>query len=565
MLPQKTEYIGKVSITRSEPAQPDSFYCWLRSDLDYKVEIGSLLVVEGKEEKIIATIEELKVSSLIPDIKSDFFGHNYGNPDVEPNIQPAFIREAKLRVLFRSNPYHIPPSQNWKIRLITKEDLDDVISGIPEKYRITGGFLKIGENPYDPKSWYPLPLHAKYLIGDEGAHVNISGITGIAAKTSYALFLAYNILAWAREQNKKVAIVLFNVKRRDFLELHKAPSNWDILQDSVLAWSKKVYGRDDIGKKILAMWESLRDSGIDITTLNPKVRYFTYVDDPMDKYIDKPIYYSYGLTDLTESEIITALFGNESEPSPLQVNLIVSYLNAARNSGEFENLSFEDMMKHLDILKLKSSRKPEWLNDVGEVDYRSIEATKRRLRGFLDTATRVVEKASSSGAPIKFEDVEDGFNVVQLYRLRDTEKKLVVNAVLRELKDGLEKYSDKLDGIVVIMDELNLYAPKRTLSPVKEEIVDIAARGRDLTLSLIGIEQFASDIDSQVYNNCATKVVGKNDEVYSASSLYAFLGELKNIAPHLDKGQLIIKHPTYVSPMLIYFPPPPHKYVQDLI
>lgn len=32
-------------------------------------------------------------------------------------------------------------------------------------------------------------MDSRFLIGPEGAHLNISGISGLAAKTSYAMFL----------------------------------------------------------------------------------------------------------------------------------------------------------------------------------------------------------------------------------------------------------------------------------------------------------------------------------------------------------------------------------------
>lgn len=35
----------------------------------------------------------------------------------------------------------------------------------------------------------PVNLNSKFIIGPEGAHLNISGISGLAAKTSYAMFL----------------------------------------------------------------------------------------------------------------------------------------------------------------------------------------------------------------------------------------------------------------------------------------------------------------------------------------------------------------------------------------
>ena len=37
----------------------------------------------------------------------------------------------------------------------------------------------------------PLYLNLEFLDGTRGAHVNISGISGVATKTSYATFLLY--------------------------------------------------------------------------------------------------------------------------------------------------------------------------------------------------------------------------------------------------------------------------------------------------------------------------------------------------------------------------------------
>lgn len=35
----------------------------------------------------------------------------------------------------------------------------------------------------------PVYLNPDFLIGPEGAHLNVSGISGLASKTSYAMFL----------------------------------------------------------------------------------------------------------------------------------------------------------------------------------------------------------------------------------------------------------------------------------------------------------------------------------------------------------------------------------------
>ncbi|MDE6764095.1 MAG: hypothetical protein K2J73_10525 [Oscillospiraceae bacterium] len=70
-----------------------------------------------------------------------------------------------------------------------------------------------------------LPVHmdSQFLIEPEGAHLNISGISGLAAKTSYAMFLLKAIqdkcLGAVDKDANDVAFVIFNVKGKDLLAI----------------------------------------------------------------------------------------------------------------------------------------------------------------------------------------------------------------------------------------------------------------------------------------------------------------------------------------------------------
>lgn len=66
----------------------------------------------------------------------------------------------------------------------------------------------------------PVKMDSRFLIGPEGAHLNISGISGLAAKTSYAMFLLKAIQDKCLSDpdlDNDVAFVLFNVKGKDLL------------------------------------------------------------------------------------------------------------------------------------------------------------------------------------------------------------------------------------------------------------------------------------------------------------------------------------------------------------
>jgi hypothetical protein len=59
--------------------------------------------------------------------------------------------------------------------------LDDV------KNPVACGYLEMYEG--EDKVRLPVHLNSHFLLGPEGAHLNISGISGLAAKTSYCMFL----------------------------------------------------------------------------------------------------------------------------------------------------------------------------------------------------------------------------------------------------------------------------------------------------------------------------------------------------------------------------------------
>src|SRR5215510_1755181 len=65
-----------------------------------------------------------------------------------------------------------------------------------------------------------------FLDGARGAHVNISGISGVATKTSYATFLLYGLFhsGILEEQTTNTRAIIFNVKGEDLLFLDKSNS-----------------------------------------------------------------------------------------------------------------------------------------------------------------------------------------------------------------------------------------------------------------------------------------------------------------------------------------------------
>ena len=60
-----------------------------------------------------------------------------------------------------------------------------------------------------------LVIDADFLLGPEAAHLNISGVSGLATKTSAVEFLLTSIFQRFPAQKGKIAAVCFNVKGPD--------------------------------------------------------------------------------------------------------------------------------------------------------------------------------------------------------------------------------------------------------------------------------------------------------------------------------------------------------------
>jgi hypothetical protein len=562
--------IGRVLITQREPAKPYEFWCWLKNDPSLQVEVGTVLVAEGDNgEKALALVEDMQSTSAASDHLLEFYGSGYGDPNINPPTRPALIRLAKLRVLYREPSTASPPTGRWQVRFAQAADVTLLAQRIPPQYRILVGFLPVGSDQAVPASWLPVFAHAQFLLGPEGAHVNITGATGLATKSSYALFLSYAVLAWSAAVGEQTAVVLFNVKRRDFLSLHQLPQDWAQAGQWCQQWAQSI-GEQALADRVQAMWTQARRQGVDPIALQFPVRYFTYQGDPDMPSMLNPQIYSYGFDDLQRGDFEAALFTAAYQPTDPQVILLTAYLDAklpyydsTQRRWISRGNSFQTMVQDLDRRNLIPVPR------TNEVQVRGVDgswmsgvpgALGRRLSAFLSRASSVVERNSSNGQPFKFGALQpNGLHVIQLYRLTEAEKRLVVNAVIRELSQGLEQHNRHVNRVLVIADELNKYAPSGAMSPMKEQIIDIVARGRDLQLTLIGAQQFASQVDDQVYGNSETKVVGYSDISEVSNPIYKYLGDLRDQVPNLKKGQLILKHPVYPSPLIIWFPTPLHE------
>jgi len=153
-----------------------------------------------------------------PNHLANYISNNFGTLDEEPNSVRQGTTVASANVLSNSEDIYMPvPSENL-VAFAQPDDIQQALGTdalLKERRReaIPAGLIKMSNGAAAVAN-----LDRRYVLGPESAHVNISGISGLATKTSYAMFLLQSILQTAPDP-ENIAVVILNVKQADLLQI----------------------------------------------------------------------------------------------------------------------------------------------------------------------------------------------------------------------------------------------------------------------------------------------------------------------------------------------------------
>src|ERR1700704_901602 len=143
---------------------------------------------------------------------------------VADGLLPAEVSEAAQVQATRFEPeVLVPPRPGDEVSRAVGVERDRALGFDEVARKLPAGLSRDGE---------PVFIDVDFLDGTKGAHVNISGVSGVATKTSYATFLLYGLfhsgVLGAEAVNTKALI--FNVKGEDLLFLDQPNGKLDEIQ-----------------------------------------------------------------------------------------------------------------------------------------------------------------------------------------------------------------------------------------------------------------------------------------------------------------------------------------------
>lgn len=553
------EAIGKIIATEKQPSTIEEFTFWTRKDLKLKpfdvVVVDHVMDAQGNPTKTYGVIEEISHMTDSPSALAGYISSDFGQVDSQSYTERIGMNYVKCKVVGNTSNIYIPVQEGRKVYLAKREEIMEALGLNDVKHKLPAGYIEMYEGTN--RQTLPVFFNSHFLIGPEGAHLNISGISGLASKTSYAMFLMKAIQDYAiKTKEESVAFIMMNVKGTDLLKIDQKNTRKDELE------------------KIKPIYDLL---GLDMEPFK-HVKYFypyskdytSYTYEKIDTIKDRlaignAFQYKYLFETDEDKECLDLLFANVDDPNDT-VESIINFIIS--NSGGFNGIeSWEDFKNELSN-QIQSDKAGKAGKEISVMSWRkfyrlfnkSYQKCQQMFTNKLGNGVRLRDQI----ARIEKDDVM----VIDIAKLDEESQGFVFGDVMRavyNLKLGsLDRAdSDIPDRIIIFIDELNKYASTEVpkTSPILHQLLDITERGRSLGIVLFGAEQFVSDIHRRIKGNCATQAFGRTNAIEISRDDFRFVPSVyKTMLTRMKQGEYIIQNPVFRSMLNIKFPLPIYKY-----
>ena len=557
--------IGRIIATEKNPTTIDDFTFWTESDLILNP-FDIVKVEHVNNSYSYGVIEDISHITDAASFLSSFISNDFGDVEAEENTLRVGMNYVRAKVVCNTKNIYIPLQNNSKVMLATAEEINYALGLDNIKNPLVCGYLEMYDGTKNSeKVTLPVKLNSKFIIGPEGAHLNISGISGLAAKTSYAMFLlkAIQDRYMEAEPEDSVAFVLFNVKGKDLLAIDQIndfsdETNPDKSKQDTFEKYKKLGLTPEPFKHVKYYYPySTPNSRHWNTYMTPEE-----VEDNIKKRKAKKYKYIYKY----DKENLDLMFANIDD-STQTMDSIITYIMSGQ--GKFGQIN--DWQQFLEAIKEKCSSGGG--NGDKEIPVASWRKFYRIINKSISDNKIFARDIREDKDEIRIGDAlkyikKNEVHVIDIAKLSEDKQAYVFGDAVRAIYDlQLGQFSgdesvNPPSRIVIFIDELNKYASKETPknSPILRQVLDVAERGRSLGVVLFAAEQFRSAIHDRVTGNCSTHAYGRTNTIELTKADYKSVPPVyKTMMTRLKQGEYIIQNPVFRSLLNIKFPKPIYK------
>lgn len=560
--------IGRIIATEKYPTTMDKFTFWTDSNLKLHafdiVKIGHI-----DNSYSYGVIENISHITDAQSFLTSFISSDFGNVEVEAPTLRIGMNYVEASIAFNNKNLYTPVHSGAPVFLATAEEIMTSLGLNNIQNPLICGCLKMYEDTSDEVT-LPVYLNSKFILGPEGAHLNISGISGLASKTSYAMFLLKAIqehyIKNIPNDEESVAFVIFNVKGKDLMAID----------------SPNDFADDPVGEKerVYAEYEKLDLSTEPFKQVQYFIPYYssttekrsTYLSkDDVNNYLEDGKLHKFKYSYEDDKESLEMLFADIDDPQQTMEAIISKIIDDT--DPDFSNINTWDAFRtKVDELSQKSqiSNRGRNSNEISVLSWRKF---KRIINKAIKNDEMFANRANINRGECRLGDSlkhisKNDVYVIDIAKLPEDKQAFVFGDVVKTIYNlKLGEYDSENNvnppsRIIIFIDELNKYASKDTpkSSPILKEVLDVTERGRSLGIVLFGAEQFRSNIHQRVTGNCSTHAYGRTNSIETSTKDYGSLpSTYKNILTRLQQGDYLIQNPIFRSLLKIQFPKPIYK------
>ena len=534
---------GRVVATESLPASPHQFHFWTATETP--IGIGAIVRVDGEDGRTVyaVVVDGRAYSDLATPL------HDVVAAEGDPASERPPTRRTEIRLWTAAVLRHVPeepvqPVPLADVRLATADDVEMALRMDSYVRSETPSGLPIGAYRAAGLA-APVSLDADFVLGPESAHLNITGVSGLATKTSAVEFILSSIFQHFPTHKGTVAALCFNVKGPDlcFLDQPAELSDADREMYATLGVVPRPFER-------VQYFAPFKADGVNLNSLRSHPDLAGSVQ-PLLWGLREVLDYHEVLLNRDDIDAKADAFLDFLADRVVEKEFRDDWGNThrVRSFGDLERLfrAIFDGLEHA---------------GRGDIWRTHHVATIRKVRNrLLNISTRckglVTDDGTVSDLPFgRFED--RAVYVLDVAGMDQLGQDLVFTRVVSKLREHLERRELGVDYVIVFVDELNKYAPADGPDTyVRKMLLDISERGRYLGLVLFAAQQFRSQVHRRIVGNAGTLIFGRMDMDELATPGYQVLSPATKIKlATLPKGELMVRHPHFTQPVFVRFPRP---------
>lgn len=586
--------VGRIGCPIGQEANVDEFFFWVApGQLVEQTQIVRVpTTMGGAEVELFGVVEQVYRRSTISSMHMELAAHDGDPISDDLMLDRDGVTYAKARVVNAFPPKLAPPIEGSTVFSCGERDAERAyeMDAYADDRGVAVGLIRNGGDSTAGRAF----LDQDFLLGAQSGHLNVNGAAGSGTKSSFLTLATYQTINAVKRtaaastgtgERPRIKAIIFNVKGFDLFCLDRWSKKFT--EDDARVWAEMGVAEPDVFRSIAyyAPETPLRSgSPLAITT-----------DRPADV---RP--YSWSLKDIIDFGLFDLLFSEETRANENLVTLI-NWFSHRLSVGRTKALSLDErlggapdprlaarrqltdtmergfnskndvrpdgaaVLTFQDLLDYIEERAQPEGKDLSEDSLRSmsnstIQALWRRLARVLGPNFGVLRRGDMEGAPLILATMEEDVAVIDIQSIQDQHlQRFVIAAVLHQLVQWRSgPHASRNETFLVVIDELNRYAPRGASDPITRLFEYVASQMRSRGIILFGAQQQGSRVSEVVIENSQTRVLGRSGGQELADSIWRGFSEGdRKLALRLGPDEKVIVAPNFREALHVKVPRPP--------